>query len=211
MTAAGRRIGTYRVGSVWGMSSTDRETDHGRVPTPQNASTGEAASTETDASTITDADRRHLRRCVDLAREGVDAGDEAFGSILVDGNGAVLFEDRNRVVELSDPTRHPEFEITRWAVEHLSVAERARAVVYTSGEHCAMCSAAHAWVGLGRIVYATSTEQLTAWHAEWGTEAGPVEPLPIGAVAPQIEVCGPAAEFADEVRALHERALGLTR
>jgi len=29
-----------------------------------------------------------------------------------------------------------------------------------------MCAAAHAWVGLGRIVYVSSSEQLTAWLAE---------------------------------------------
>src|SRR3712207_7274778 len=37
------------------------------------------------------------------------------------------------------------------------------ATVYTSGEHCPLCAAAHAWVGLGRIVYASSSVQLTAW------------------------------------------------
>ena len=29
-----------------------------------------------------------------------------------------------------------------------------------------MCAAAHAWVGLGRIVYVSSSRQLTAWLAE---------------------------------------------
>ena len=59
-----------------------------------------------------------------------------------------------------------------------------------------MCSAAHAWVGLGRIVYATSAEQLTAWRAEWGVPPSPVAPLPISTVAPGVEVDGPAPELA---------------
>ena len=87
--------------------------------------------------------------------------------MLVDGDGAVRFEDRNRVKD-GDQTRHPEFEIARWAAGHLTPEERAAATVYTSGEHCPMCSAAHAWVGLGRIVYAVSSAQLTGWRREWG-------------------------------------------
>ena len=150
----------------------------------------------------------HLRRCVDLAREALDDGDEPFGSLLVDPSGAVRFEDRNRVKD-GDATRHPEFEIARWAAAHLTPEERAASVTYTSGEHCAMCSAAHAWVGLGRIVYATSTEQYAAWCAEWRLLPAPIALLPIPAVAPGVPVAGPAAEFADEVRELHARRFGI--
>ena len=87
-----------------------------------------------------------------------------------------------------DATRHPEFAIARWAAANLAPPERARATVYTSGEHCPMCSAAHAWVGLGRIVYATSSSQLTEWRAEWGAPPSPVAPLPISRSRPRISV-----------------------
>ena len=117
-----------------------------------------------------------LRRCVELAREALDDGDEPFGSVLVSGAGEVLYADRNRVKD-GDQTRHPEFDIARWAGEHLPQDERAACTVYTSGEHCAMCSAAHAWVGLGRIVYAVSRAQLVGWLTEWGIAPGPVAPL----------------------------------
>ena len=130
---------------------------------------------------ISDDDLERLRRCVELAREALDDGDEPFGSILVGRDGATLFEDRNRVKD-GDHTRHPEFAIARWAVENLTPDDRARATVYTSGEHCPMCAAGHAWVGLGRIVYATSSEQLTQWLAEWGSPPPPVAPLPIATV-----------------------------
>src|SRR5699024_8368546 len=113
---------------------------------------------------------------VDLAREALAAGDEPFGSVLVDGEGRELFADRNRVAG-GDHTRHPEFEIARWAAENLTPEQRAESVVFTSGEHCPMCSAAHAWVGLGRIVYASSSQQLSAWHNDWGLAPGPVVPL----------------------------------
>ncbi|MFJ3958489.1 nucleoside deaminase [Arthrobacter sp. NPDC090010] len=155
-------------------------------------------------SELTATDLAHLRRCVELAREGLDAGDEPFGSLLVDASGVVRFEDRNRVAG-GDATRHPEFEIARWAAEELSPEERAASVVYTSGEHCPMCSAAHAWVGLGRIVYAASSEQLSSWRAEWGLGPGPVAALPIQAVAPRLVVAGPAVELTEEIRQLHHQ------
>jgi tRNA(Arg) A34 adenosine deaminase TadA len=154
--------------------------------------------------TISATDLTHLRRCVELATEALEDGDEPFGSILVDANGSVRFEDRNRVKD-GDETRHPEFEIARWSAGSLTAEERRTSTVYTSGEHCPMCSAAHAWMGLGRIVYAVSTAQLVRWRTEWGMPASPVTPLPIDAVAPDVPTAGPADELVDELRALHRR------
>jgi len=155
---------------------------------------------------VDDTDLRHLRRCVALATAGLEAGDEPFGSVLVGADGTVLFEDHNHVAG-GDETRHPEFEIAKWSATHLTPGERAAATVYTSGEHCPMCAAAHGWVGLGRIVYASSTEQLTAWRAEMGAAPGPVRPLAIREVVPGAVVDGPAPELADEIRELHRRLL----
>jgi len=152
---------------------------------------------------ISDDDLECLRRCVELAREALDDGDEPFGSILVDGDGATLYEDRNRVKD-GDETRHPEFAIARWAVDNLTPADRTRATVYTSGEHCPMCAAGHAWVGLGRIVYATSSAQLSQWRAEWGAPPSPVAALPITTIAPGLIVDGPAPELTDTMKALYE-------
>lgn len=153
---------------------------------------------------ITDQDRVHLRRAVELAAEAVNAGDQPFGSVLVDAQGTVLFEDRNRTSG-GDSTRHPEFEIARWSAENVGAEDRAACTVYTSGEHCSMCSTAHALVGLGRIVYASSGDQLRTWRRELGLGGtSPIAPLPINAVAPNIPVAGPDPDLAQEVRALYE-------
>ena len=103
--------------------------------------------------------------------------------MLVDAAGRVRAEDRNRVAS-GDSTRHPEFELARWAANNMTLEERAAATVYTSGEHCPMCSAAHGWVGLGRIVYATSSEQLAGWLREWGVPPAPVCALRIQDIVP---------------------------
>jgi tRNA(Arg) A34 adenosine deaminase TadA len=153
---------------------------------------------------LNESDMPHLRRCVELAAEALAAGDEPFGSVLVGADGAVLFEDRNRIAS-GDRTRHPEFEIARWAAANLTPEARAAATVYTSGEHCPMCAAAHGWVGLGRIVYVSSSEQTATWLAALGVPAAPVRSLPIRHVVPDAVVDGPVPELAEQVHDLHRR------
>lgn len=151
---------------------------------------------------ITDTDRRFLTRAVELAELALSRGDEPFGSVLVSADGDVLFEDHNHVAA-GDHTQHPEFAIARWAAENLTPDDRAAATVYTSGEHCPMCSAAHGWVGLGRIVYASSSAQLSQWLGDLGFPDSPVAALPIQQVVPAAVVDGPDPELAERVHALH--------
>ena len=153
---------------------------------------------------LDDVELKHLRRCVELATEALEAGDEPFGSVLVAGDGVILAEDRNRVAD-GDKTRHPEFELARWAATNMTQDERAKATVFTSGEHCPMCAAAHGWVGLGRIVYAASARQLDKWLTELDVSASPVRSLSIREIVPGVKVEGPAPQLADELRALHHR------
>lgn len=166
----------------------------------------DADGTRLDQSTpaLDERDVAHLHRCVELAEEALVSGDQPFGSVLVGSGGEVLYEDRNREGS-GDGTQHPEFAIARWAAQHCSESERAAATVYTSGEHCPMCSAAHAWVGLGRIVFASSAEQTSRWYAEFGATRSPVLPLTINAIAPGIPTVGPVESFAGLVRELHRR------
>lgn len=153
---------------------------------------------------VKDTELPYLRRCVELAEAALEAGDEPFGSVLVGADGEILAEDHNRVAS-GDRTRHPEFELARWSAAHLSPRERAAATVYTSGEHCPMCAAAHAWVGLGRIVYVASSRQLAEWLDELGVPAPPVRTLPVHEIAPGAVVEGPVPEFTERVRQLHRR------
>jgi tRNA(Arg) A34 adenosine deaminase TadA len=167
--------------------------------------TGQAGADQADPSP---EDLRHLRRCVELAAEAVEAGDFPFGSVLVAGDGRVLAEDRNRENSRGNATLHPEIELARWAAANMTAEERAEATVFTSGEHCPMCSAAHAWVGLGRIVYASSSEQLVAWLAELGMPPLRVRPLAVNDIAPGLAVQGPVPGLAEPIRELHRRFHG---
>ncbi|MBM7837815.1 tRNA(Arg) A34 adenosine deaminase TadA [Alkalihalobacillus xiaoxiensis] len=153
---------------------------------------------------ITDQDKFFLNRCVELAAAAVEAGDEPFGSVLVSAEGKLLFEDHNHVSS-GDQTQHPEFAIARWAAENVSVEDRKTATVYTSGEHCPMCAAAHGLVGLGRIIYASSSKQLREWDKELGVTEGNLVHLAIQDVVKEIDVIGPVEEFAAQVKELHVR------
>ncbi|NMB33042.1 MAG: nucleoside deaminase [Clostridium sp.] len=152
---------------------------------------------------ITDKDLKYLKRCVELAGEALEKGDEPFGSVLVSAGGQILQEDHNRVAG-GDHTQHPEFALARWAAANMTPEERSKATVYTSGEHCPMCSAAHGWVGLGRIVYASSSEQLVKWLGEMGIGPSRVRNLPIEEVIRDTQVDGPVPELAEEVHKLHK-------
>ncbi|MGV8873089.1 MAG: nucleoside deaminase [Rhodococcus sp. (in: high G+C Gram-positive bacteria)] len=150
-------------------------------------------------------DRAFLARAVDLAADAVRTGNDPFGSVLVSDSGEVLAEDRNRVGDRHDPTQHPEIALSRWAATNMSPSQRRSATVYTSGEHCVMCAASHGIVGLGRIVYATSTAQLLTWLEEFGAVPLEIVSSPIEQIVPGIVVDGPVAEFSDAVRELHKQ------
>ena len=113
-------------------------------------------------------------------------------------------EDHNHVAA-GDHTQHPEFNLARWAASNMTADERSKATVYTSGEHCPMCAAAHGWVGLGRIVYASSSQQLVQWLNELGVAPSRVRNLPIEDVIRVTIVEGPVPELAEEVHQLHRQ------
>ncbi|MBB6420319.1 tRNA(Arg) A34 adenosine deaminase TadA [Streptomyces sp. AK010] len=68
-----------------------------------------------------------------------------------------------------------------------------------------MCAAAHAWVGLGRLVYVASSEQLGSWLSELGVPAPPARTLPVHEVAPGVIVDGPVPELTEQISRLYVR------
>ena len=150
-------------------------------------------------------DLAFLARCVDLAEESLKLGDEPFGSILVDGSGGILYQGHNEVSS-GDATAHPELAIAQWALRNLGPEERKNSTVYTSGEHCPMCAAAHGWAGLGRIVYVAGSQMLEQWRYTWGAPASPVAALAISQVIPLVQVDGPAPVLVPRIKALHHIA-----
>lgn len=152
---------------------------------------------------IKTSDEKYLHRCLELAAESVEAGDEAFGSVLVNEAGEIIAEARNRVNEKTI-LAHPEIDLAYWATENLSEEERTKTTMYTTGEHCPMCSAAHGWVGLGTLVYLSSAQQLGEWQKEHHLPEAPIHFLPVEEIIKNVEVRGPAeGELLAEIKKLH--------
>lgn len=151
---------------------------------------------------LTNEEMKFLKCAVELAREALEKGDQPFGSVLVSEEGEILYEDHNHVSS-GDHTQHPEFNIARWAGQNMTEEERMKATVYTSGEHCVMCAAAHGNNKLGRIVYASSSKQLGEWKKEFGVKNDAhVISRPIQEVIRKTDVIGPVLEFTEEIKEL---------
>jgi tRNA(Arg) A34 adenosine deaminase TadA len=122
---------------------------------------------------ITPADEALLRRAIAIAAHAVTLGDAPYGSLLADADGAILVEAHNTVQRDNDISAHPELKLARWAARELSHDAAARTTMYTSCQPCQMCTGAIARSGLGRVVYALSSEQLVSLNpaSGWPTVA----------------------------------------
>lgn len=151
---------------------------------------------------LTKEDYQFLKRCLNLAEKAYKAGDKPFGSILVNTDGEIIAEARNRVNEIN-VLSHPEYELAKWAVENLSLEERKETRMYTSGEHCPMCSGAHAWAKLGDLIYLSSAKQLRQWLSEVGAENSPIQFIPVENIINNITIKGPAeGELSEKIKDL---------
>ena len=110
---------------------------------------------------MTPDDEKFLRRAIELAAEARTGGDAPFGSLMVGPDGTILAEDHNTVLTGNDISAHPELKLARWAARELVSTDAAKTTMYTSCQPCGMCTGAIDRSGLGRVVFALSTEQLT--------------------------------------------------
>lgn len=152
-------------------------------------------------------DEMFLFQCVSLAHEAFAAGDNPFGSVLVDENHQVLATARNS----SNTTiliAHPEYELAKWALENLSLDQRRKATMYTSGEHCPMCAGAHAFAQIGRLVFLSSAAQLSEWRNETNAPEALLHFVPCREIIKHIQIDGPfEGALLEEIKALQLTAL----
>ncbi|MBK1783107.1 nucleoside deaminase [Prauserella cavernicola] len=109
---------------------------------------------------MTHDEDRLLRRAIELAATARTRGEAPFGSLLAGPEGEVLAESWNTVLGDDDITAHPELKLARWAARELDSGTAARTTLFTSCQPCGMCTGALARSGVGRVVFALSSEQL---------------------------------------------------
>ncbi len=120
-------------------------------------------------------DEKFLRRAIELAVNARANGEAPFGSLLVGPEGNVLAEDHNTVLSSNDISAHPEFKLAVWAARELDAAAAAGTTMYTSCQPCGMCSGAIDRSGLGRVVFALSSDQLAGLLSRGVSPAVPQE------------------------------------
>ena len=108
---------------------------------------------------VTGDDEDFLRQAIALAATARAAGQAPYGSLLVGPDGAVLATEYNTVLADRDVSAHPELKLARWAARELDPQVAAGTTMYTSCQPCGMCTGAIDRSGLGRVVYAMSSEQ----------------------------------------------------
>lgn len=90
---------------------------------------------------------RHIRRCVELARQAIASGDTPVGSLIVHGDELVS-EGVEAVRARNDATAHAEMEALRRAFGRRRSRDLTGCTLYTSVEPCIMCAYA---IRLARI------------------------------------------------------------
>ncbi|MEV5572246.1 nucleoside deaminase [Spirillospora sp. NPDC052269] len=108
---------------------------------------------------MTSNDERLLRRAVEIAVRSRADGHAPYGSLLADPDGVILIEAHNTVRADRDISAHPELKLARWAARELAPDVAAATTMFTSCQPCGMCTGAIDRSGLGRVVYALSSEQ----------------------------------------------------
>ena len=110
-----------------------------------------------------EADLHFLRRAFAVATEARARGDRPFGAVVV-ADGAILMEGPSlQGAGGGGNLAHSEMvALGRLHMAGISRKTLARATIYSSGEPCAMCSAAIFYAGIGRVVYGLRAEAIAA-------------------------------------------------
>lgn len=96
-----------------------------------------------------------MDRAIDVARQGLAAGQTPFGAVIVRG-GQIVAASHNAVWATCDPTAHAEVRAIRQACEALETVDLSACEIYSTCEPCPMCFTAIHWAKLPRVVFGAS-------------------------------------------------------
>jgi len=97
----------------------------------------------------------HMRRALDLARQGAAMGEVPVGAVVAQGS-QIIGEGHNLTRTGPDPTAHAEIVAIRRAAAALGHERLAGCILYVTLEPCAMCAGAISHARIARLYYAAS-------------------------------------------------------
>ncbi len=93
------------------------------------------------------------------AEAAAAAGEVPVGAVIISQRGQVVAVERNRMLELNDPTAHAEMLAIRTACRELGTSRLTGFDIYVTLEPCAMCAAAISFARLARLYFGASDEK----------------------------------------------------
>lgn len=108
---------------------------------------------------MTDADKRLLRRTIQIAHEAMEKGNHLFGALLADKNGNILMEQGNEF-QAGGSAYHAETLLLLKAAKKYSPELLKQCTLYSNFEPCCMCTGALYWTNVGRLVYGATEKDL---------------------------------------------------
>ncbi|WP_439594469.1 nucleoside deaminase [Falsiroseomonas sp.] len=143
-------------------------------------------------------DEEHLRHAFRLAGEARARGDRPFSAVIVAEDGTILSEGLSTQGAGGGGTlAHSEMNACQAVIAAAVPRSRLRrATIYSSGEPCAMCSAAIFYTGIGRVVYGLSAAAILHLRNAQPHTAGLTLSCRavLASAAEPVEVVGPALE-----------------
>ncbi|MCT7966101.1 nucleoside deaminase [Laspinema sp. D1] len=100
------------------------------------------------------SDEDFMRMAIAKAMEGVNQGEDPFGSCIVK-DGEVVSCEHNICTSSIDVTAHAEVHAIRAASKKLNTMDLSGCVIYSTCEPCPMCFTAAYWAKLDKIVFGT--------------------------------------------------------
>lgn len=149
----------------------------------------------------------YLRRCIKISEEAVANGNNPFGALLVDREGAIIVESGNVEITERDCTGHAETTVMKIASKNYSKEFLWECTLYTTAEPCCMCTGAIYWGNVGNIVYGISEAKLL--ELTGSNEINPTFDVPCREIIAKgqkdIKVTGPIADsiLEEEIVAIH--------
>ena len=101
----------------------------------------------------------YMARALELAREALENGDVPVGCVIVDEQGAIIGEGRNRREEAHDASAHAEVEAIRQACQRVGSWRLHKCTLYVTLEPCAMCAGAILNARIPQVFFGAAEER----------------------------------------------------